>query len=100
MPFLSGERSPFWSDTLRGSFYGLTLNHDRRNLLRSVMEGVAFSLRYLLDIFQNTGVEINEIALAGGVTTIQGLPQILANVCQKPVAIFSGHETVTHGLYA
>ena len=100
LPFLSGERSPFWSDTLRGSFYGLTLNHDRRNLLRSVMEGVAFSLRYLLDIFQNTGVEINEIALAGGVTTIQGLPQILATVCQKPVAIFSGQETVTHGLYA
>ena len=100
LPFLSGERSPFWNDALRGSFYGLTLNHDRKNLMRSVLEGVAFSLRYLLDIFQQTGVEIEEIALAGGVTTIRGLPQIFADVCQRPVAIYSGQETVTHGLYA
>ena len=100
LPFLSGERSPFWNDALRGSFYGLTLNHDRNNILRAVLEGVAFSLRYLLDIFIQNGVSINKIALAGGATTIPGLPQIIANVCQYPVAIFSGQETVTQGLYA
>jgi xylulokinase len=100
LPFLSGERSPYWSDALRGSFYGLTLNHDRRTMLRAVMEGVAFSLRYLLDLFHETGVEIREIALAGGGAGIAGMPTILANVCQKPLAIYSGQETVTHGLYA
>ncbi|MEI8130972.1 MAG: FGGY family carbohydrate kinase [Leptolinea sp.] len=100
LPFLSGERSPFWNDALRGSFYGLTLNHDRNDMLRSVLEGVTFSLRYLLDIFIQNGVSINKIALAGGATTIPGLPQIIANVCQYPVAIYSGQETVTQGLYA
>lgn len=100
LPFLSGERSPYWSDTLRGSFYGLTLNHDRRAMLRAVMEGVAFSLRYLLEVFQQTGVDIREIALAGGGTAVRGLPAIVANVCQRPLAVFSGQETVTNGLYA
>ena len=69
-------------------------------MLRAVLEGVAFSLRYLLDVFQQTGVEITEIALAGGTSNISGMPQIIANVCQLPVAIFSGQDTVTQGLYA
>jgi xylulokinase len=100
LPFLSGERSPYWNDDLRGAYYGLTLNHDRKNMLRAVLEGVSFSLRYLMNVFQQTGVDVNEIALAGGASIIPGLPQILANVCQLPVVIFSGQETVTQGLYA
>jgi xylulokinase len=100
LPFLSGERSPFWNDGLRGAFYGLTLNHEREHMMRAVLEGVSFSLRYLLETFQQTGVEINEIALAGGASNIPGLSEIVANVCQMPVAIFSGQETVTRGLYA
>jgi xylulokinase len=100
LPFLSGERSPYWNDALRGAFYGLTLNHDREQMLRAVLEGVAFSLRYLLDIFHQSEVKITEIALAGGASNIAGLPQIVANVCHLPVSIFSGQETVTRGLYA
>ena len=100
LPFLSGERSPYWSDTLRGSFYGLTLKHDRQDMLRAVMESVAFSLRYLLEIFHQTSLTITEIALAGGGATIQGLPSITSNICQLPVVIYSTEETVTHGLYA
>jgi xylulokinase len=100
LPFLSGERSPYWSDELRGAFYGLALAHNRYHLLRAVMEGVAYSLHHLLDIFQETGVLIEEIALAGGGVSTMGLPAILANVCQRPVAIFAGEETVTRGLYA
>lgn len=100
LPFLSGERSPYWSDGMRGSFYGLTLSHNRQDMLRAVMEGVAFSLRTLLDIFQQTGVDVQEIALAGGGAAISGLPTMLANICQRPLVIFSSQETVTHGLYA
>jgi xylulokinase len=100
LPFLSGERSPYWSDSLRGSFYGLSLSHNRQDMLRAVLEGVAFSLRALLDIFQQTGVGVQEIALAGGGAAIAGLPTILANICQRPLVIFSSQETVTHGLYA
>jgi len=100
LPFLSGERSPFWNDSLRGGFYGLTLSSSRAEMLRSVMEGIGNSLRYLLDIFNLTGVPINEIAIAGGGAATPGLPQIIANICQIPVCIYSGQETVTHALFA
>jgi len=65
-----------------------------------VMEGVAFSLRYLIEIYRELGVPVDEIALAGGGTATPGWPQIISEVCQVPVSIYAGQETVTHGLYA
>lgn len=100
VPYLAGERSPYWNDDIRGGFYGLQLSHDYRHLLRAVMEGVAFSLRHLIDIYEELGVAIDEIALAGGGTTTEGWPQILADVCQRNVVIYAGKETVTRVMFA
>ena len=100
LPFLSGERSPFWNDNLRGAFYGLTLAHRRPHMLRAVMEGIAFSLRYLLDIFAELGVSLETIALAGGGASVAGWPQVIADICQLPVHVYAGDETVTRALYA
>ncbi|MDX9850937.1 MAG: FGGY family carbohydrate kinase [Anaerolineaceae bacterium] len=100
LPFLSGERSPFWNDHLRGSFQGLSLSHSRAHLLRAVMEGVGFSLLYMIHIFQELNVNINEIALAGGGTRTQGWAQIISDISQLPVCVYTGQETVTHALFA
>jgi xylulokinase len=100
LPFLAGERSPYWNDALRGGFYGLTLGHNRAHLSRAVLEGVAYSLRHLLEIAEALGVPIEEIALAGGGATVSGWPQIFADVCQRPLLIYTEQETVTRPLYA
>ncbi len=100
LPFLSGERSPFWNDGLRGAFYGLTLSHGRAELLRAVLEGVAFSLRYLLDLFAGLGVHLDTIALAGGGSSTPGWSQMMADVCRLPVHVYAAEETVTRALYA
>jgi xylulokinase len=100
VPYLAGERSPYWSDAIRGGFYGLTLAHTGPHLVRAVMEGVAYSLRHLLDIYGALDVPIEEIALAGGGATTEGWPQIIADVCQRDVLIYAEEETVTRVLFA
>ncbi len=100
IPYLAGERSPHWSDEIRAGFYGLQLAHNHQHMVRAVMEGVAYSLRHLLDVYAEMGVPIDEIAMAGGGTTTQGWPQIMADVCQRDVMIYAGQETVTRVLYA
>ncbi len=100
IPYLAGERSPYWADDMRAGFYGLQLSHNWRHLLRAVMEGIAFSLRHLLDIYEESGVPVQELALAGGGVKTPGLCQIIADVCQKDVAIYTEEETVTRVLYA
>jgi xylulokinase len=100
LPYLAGERSPYWSDTILGGFYGLRLSHSQCHVGRAVMEGVAYSLRHLLDIYDELGIKIDQVALAGGGTATQGWSQILADVCQLDVSIYAGKETVTRVLYA
>jgi len=100
IPYLAGERSPYWSDEIRGGFYGLQLGHDHRHMTRAVMEGVAFSLRHLLDIYRELGVELNDVALAAGGTLTPGWPQLIADACAVPVLVYAGEETVTRVIYA
>ncbi len=100
LPFLAGERTPYWNDALRGGFYGLMLAHHRAHLIRAVLEGVAYSLRHLMEIAEELKVPIHEIALAGGGSTVSGWPQIIADICQRPLLIYTGQETVTRPLYA
>ncbi len=77
-PFLAGERSPFWSDAMTGGFEGLKLHHTKVHLTRAVMEGTAFSVRYILDLMERAGVPVDEIALSGGGARTKGWPEMIA----------------------
>ena len=44
LPYLAGERSPIRDPNASGCFFGLQLGTSKSDLIRSVMEGVAFSL--------------------------------------------------------
>jgi xylulokinase len=100
IPYLAGERSPYWSDEIRAGFYGLCLAHDGRHMMRAAMEGIAYSLRHLLDIYGEMGLPIEELTLAGGGAKTPGLPQIIADVCGRDAAIYTEEETVTRVLFA
>lgn len=49
LPFLSGERSPIWSDSATGVVAGLTLHTRPEHLLRAGMEAVTYRLALLYD---------------------------------------------------
>ena len=48
-PWLKGERTPVEDRTLRAGFLNVSMATDRSQLVRSVLEGVAFNARWLLD---------------------------------------------------
>ncbi len=43
-PYLGGERAPIWNAQARGSFIGLSRNHTKPQMARSVLEGIVFNL--------------------------------------------------------
>lgn len=65
MPFLAGERSPYLDPDLRGAWLGLSLAHGRGHLTRALLEGVAFSLRDVLEVMQPL-VRIDKLLAIGG----------------------------------
>ncbi len=85
LPYLAGERTPHFDPEARGVFLGLTLGHDRRNLLRAVMEGVAFALRDSLDIILGMGVSCTRLIASGGGANSPLWLQIQADVFNQPI---------------
>lgn len=86
LPYLSGERTPCMDPHARGLFFGLTLNHTRWHLMRSVMEGVAYSMRDCLDIFtDDMGQTCSDVVVSGGGARSKPWLQILADVFGRPV---------------
>ncbi len=82
-PYLLGERAPYWSDTIRGGFHGITLSHGRPEFLRAVLEGVAYSLRDctgLLDLER-----VTQLRICGGGAKSRIWCQIIADVLGLPV---------------
>ncbi len=79
LPYLLGERSPRWNPEAKGAFLGLTLEHKRSDLFRSVMEGVSLNLDIILRVLM-ASVDIREIRLIGGGARSRIWRQILADI--------------------
>jgi xylulokinase len=66
LPYLLGERAPWWNPHARGAFIGLTPSHNKPYLIRSVLEGVSLNLRIILDAFREQGLCPDALRLIGG----------------------------------
>jgi xylulokinase len=87
LPYLLGERSPYWNPLARGAFVGLAMSHGRAELSRAVLEGVAFNLRLILDALRAQGVEVTTMRLIGGGAQSELWRQILADVYELPILL-------------
>ena len=85
-PYLMGERTPHLDSDCRGMFFGLSAMHQRRDLLRAVMEGVSFSLNDCLGILSEMGVAPETMLACGGGGKSPLWRQMLADVMNCPVA--------------
>lgn len=87
LPYLFGERSPWWDSKLRASFLGMTAQTTRADLCRSVLEGVSIHLSLIL----NRILEVNRLSgiksmkLAGGGAKSPLWRQIFADVYGMPI---------------
>jgi xylulokinase len=68
LPYLLGERSPYWNPLARGAFVGLTMTHGRAEMARAVLEGVGFNMRLILDALRAQHDILSENA---GITTMR-----------------------------
>ncbi len=66
LPYLMGERTPHLDPDAKGVFFGLSALHEKPDMIRSVMEGVVYSLKDCLEIIKDMNVEIKEVRASGG----------------------------------
>jgi xylulokinase len=80
LPYLQGERTPHLDAYARGGWIGLTASHTRRHLIRSVLEGVAFSLKDCFEIIREQGLPVEQVRATGGGAKSLIWRQIIADV--------------------
>jgi xylulokinase len=85
LPYLTGERTPYFDPLARGGWIGLRLSHSRGHLLRAALEGVAFAVRQGTEALLATGVAATELRLAGGGSFDPRWRQLLADVLEQPL---------------
>lgn len=96
LPHLSGERSPHLDPDTRGAWVNLSLAHTQADLVRAVLEGVAFSLRAALDIISEIAPVHQLLATGGGARSHTWL-QILADVLQTELIAPKAEEGAAYG---
>ncbi len=96
-PYLMGERTPHLDPEARAALVGLTASHTRAHLVRSVLEGVAFSLKDTFTIFEEMGVPVETIRLGGGGARSTLWRQIQADVYGRSCEILAAEEGAAYG---
>ncbi|RLI13494.1 xylulokinase [Candidatus Bathyarchaeota archaeon] len=97
LPYLTGERCPIWDPDARGVLFGLTLMHSRKEVVRAVMEGVAYSLRDVTETIERLCVKIEEIRFADRAAKSRVWRQIIADVIGKSVLFTNVEESASLG---
>lgn len=97
LPYLTGERDSLTGPFASGVFFGIRRNHSKTDFVRSVLEGVAYSMRYLYDALRENNMPVKEIRMGGGGVNIKVWPQIFADVLGVPVTMPPGNEMALVG---
>ena len=79
-PYLAGARSIYNNPEARGSFTGLTLAADRRDLMRAVVEGIGMNLCLILNDLKTQENPITKLHVVGGMAKSPVFLQIFADI--------------------
>ncbi|KAI7262473.1 hypothetical protein KC345_g9430 [Hortaea werneckii] len=104
-PYLTGERAPLWNPDARGSFFGLSMNHRKEHMIRSVLEGVIFNMYTVLLAMEEITGRPGRILATGGFARSSLWRQMMADIFDQEVVVPESFESsclgaVILGLYA
>lgn len=94
LPYLLGERTPWWNPEARAAFIGASLETRHEDFLRAALEGVSLNLGIIVGIFRKH-VPIHRITVIGGGARSRVWRQIHADVFGCPVESLNYLEEAT-----
>lgn len=89
-PYIVGERTPYTDSKIRGTFIGIDKIHNINHFVRSVIEGITFSLKDCFNIYEDNN-DRDIISVGGGAKSKEWL-QIQANVFNKNIISLKNEE--------
>jgi sugar (pentulose or hexulose) kinase len=97
LPYLMGERAPIWDTYARGAFFGLERFHTRKDITRAVFESAGFSIKSILKIIEENGIDVKDIRVSGGLSRLKYISQLKADITGKKIKVVEEFETTSLG---
>jgi len=97
LPYMAGERAPVWDPDARGAIVGLSLEVSRAQMIKAVMEGVAYALRQNVELAAAAGLAVLELRSCGGGSKSPVWCQMKADVIGLPLAVYPEHRDAAFG---
>jgi L-ribulokinase len=88
----NGNRSLLVNHDLSGLIVGMTLATRPPDIYRALLESTAYGTRMIIDAFAAAGIPVNDLVVAGGLTTNRLLMQIYADVTNRELSIISSAQ--------
>jgi xylulokinase len=87
-PWIYGERAPVSDTWVRSTFFNLSASHTREHMLRAVYEGVAYNLRWLIEVVEKKfKYPLPVLRMIGGGARGGPWMQIIADVTERQVQV-------------
>lgn len=96
-PHLSGAGSPHWRADVWGAFLGLALASGPGDMVRAVLEGVAFQIRANLEVMEAIGIPIDELIIFSGGAQSPLWVQLISDLTGKSVDVTSMVDVANWG---
>lgn len=88
-PYIMGERTPYTDAHIRGSFVGIDVKHSKEHFIRSILEGICFSLKDSQTLMQEKNKNFKELVSVGGGSLNSHWLQIQADIFNVPIKTLS-----------
>lgn len=84
-PYLAGQGTPRDDPSVRGTLFGLAMTTRHSDFYRSVVEGVSYSIKEIVDTLKESGLPINRVFISGGGSRSGFCRQTVADVLNSPL---------------
>ncbi|MCL2810229.1 MAG: FGGY-family carbohydrate kinase, partial [Treponema sp.] len=97
-PYLAGERAPLWDPDIRANWSGINLSSEKSDFANSILEGIGFSIKDVINIMEDTGENVEQLHVTGKLAKCDFLNQIKADITGKTIYEGVYKETELLGL--
>jgi xylulokinase len=98
LPYFTPSGTPYFDVSVKGAIIGLDMSVTREEIMKALLEGVAFEIKLNLDILKQSGYEVKELRVIGGGARSQKHIQLKADVIGMPITILDVTEAGCMGV--
>ncbi len=97
LPFLSGERAPFWNASARGILFGLATHMGPHHVARAGFEGVCYRMLSIVEALNQAAGPTKEVRATGGFARSRFWLQLLTDILARPMRLPNSPQASAFG---